>query len=166
MVTAPTCTAAGYTTYTCSVCGDTYVADEVAALGHTEAVDTAVAPTCTETGLTEGKHCSVCNEVLVAQTVVDALGHSYDDDADATCNVCGDVREVATTEEATTEEPTTEEETTEEVTTEEVTSEEATTEEVKQSGGCSGSVSLMGIALVATLGTCAVFATKKKNEEE
>ena len=34
VVTAPTCTTAGYTTYTCDECGDTYVADEVAALGH------------------------------------------------------------------------------------------------------------------------------------
>ena len=32
-VTAPTCTEGGYTTYTCD-CGDTYTADEVAALGH------------------------------------------------------------------------------------------------------------------------------------
>ena len=33
VVTAPTCTEKGYTTYTCA-CGDSYVADEVAALGH------------------------------------------------------------------------------------------------------------------------------------
>ena len=33
MVTAPTCTEPGFTTYTCS-CGDSYVADEVPALGH------------------------------------------------------------------------------------------------------------------------------------
>ena len=33
VVTAPTCEAAGYTTYTCA-CGDTYTGDEVAALGH------------------------------------------------------------------------------------------------------------------------------------
>ena len=32
-VTAPTCTAEGYTTYTCE-CGDTYTGDKVAALGH------------------------------------------------------------------------------------------------------------------------------------
>ena len=33
VVTAPTCTKSGYTTYTC-VCGDSYVADYVPALGH------------------------------------------------------------------------------------------------------------------------------------
>ena len=66
--TAATCTAP----QTCTICGATITG----ALGHTEAIDAAVAPTCTETGLTEGKHCSVCNEVLVAQTEVAALGHT------------------------------------------------------------------------------------------
>ena len=77
VVTAPTCTEAGYTTYTCA-CGDTYIADPVDALGHDMVTDAAKAPTCEATGLTEGKHCSVCNEVLVAQTVVNALGHAYE----------------------------------------------------------------------------------------
>ena len=36
VVTDPTCVDAGFTTYTCTVCGDSYVADEVAALGHTD----------------------------------------------------------------------------------------------------------------------------------
>ena len=46
---------------------------------HTPVVDAAVAPSCTETGLTEGSHCSVCGEVLVKQEVVPAAGHSWDD---------------------------------------------------------------------------------------
>lgn len=43
---------------------------------HDSVVDAAVAPTCTEKGLTEGSHCSVCNAVIVAQEEVAALGHN------------------------------------------------------------------------------------------
>ncbi len=91
-VTAPTCTEKGYTTYTCT-CGDTYTDNEVDALGHTVVTDAAVAPTCTDTGKTEGKHCSVCNKVLVAQEVINALGHTPGAAATCTtaqtCTVCG-----------------------------------------------------------------------------
>ncbi len=90
VITDPDCTQNGYTTYTCSACNDSYTADNVEALGHTEVIDEAVAPTCTETGLTEGKHCSVCGEVLLAQSVVAALGHSYEADiTEATCAEAG-----------------------------------------------------------------------------
>ena len=67
-------------------------ANAVAAHVHTVVEDAAVAPTCTETGLTAGSHCSVCNEVLVAQTVVPATGHSftnYVSNNDATCTQDG-----------------------------------------------------------------------------
>ncbi len=50
-------------------------AEDVECETHTEVVDEAVAATCTKKGLTEGKHCSVCNLVLIAQEEVDALGH-------------------------------------------------------------------------------------------
>ena len=89
-VKTPTCTEQGYTTYTCA-CGDSYVTDYVAAKGHTEVVDKAVAATCTATGLTEGKHCSVCKAVLVAQQVVPAKGHTevIDKAVAATCTATG-----------------------------------------------------------------------------
>ena len=41
---------------TCSKCGKT----SGEPLGHTIEIDAAKEPTCTETGLTEGSHCSVC----------------------------------------------------------------------------------------------------------
>ena len=58
---------------------------------HTEIVDVAVASTCTESGLTEGEHCSVCNEILVAQQPVPAKGHTEIVDAvvAATCTETG-----------------------------------------------------------------------------
>jgi len=43
---------------------------------HIPVVDEAIAPTCTTSGRTEGQHCSRCKEVLVAQEVIEALGHT------------------------------------------------------------------------------------------
>ena len=77
VVTAPTCTEQGYTTYTCA-CGYSYVDDYVDALGHSEEILPGKDATCTETGLTEGKKCSVCGEILMAQEVIAALGHNYE----------------------------------------------------------------------------------------
>ena len=62
-VTAPTCTEAGYTTYTCG-CGDFYTADETPALGHTEVTAPDQEPTFDEPGMTGGTVCSVCGETL------------------------------------------------------------------------------------------------------
>ena len=46
---------------------------------HTEVVLSSKAATCLESGLTEGKMCSVCKDVLIAQEVIPALGHAWDD---------------------------------------------------------------------------------------
>lgn len=59
---------------------------------HTVVTDAAVAPTCQLTGLSEGSHCSVCGEVIVAQTTLAKAAHSYSPatySAPATCIWCG-----------------------------------------------------------------------------
>ena len=68
------------------VCGTK--SDEI---NHSEVIDEAISPSCTETGITEGKHCSICNEVLIAQETIAALGHKevIDEAVAATCETTG-----------------------------------------------------------------------------
>ena len=98
-VTEPTCEADGAKTRKCERCG----AEETVVLqksGHTEVIDAAKTATCTETGLTEGKHCSVCNKVLVAQKEIAKLGHSYGEwiiVSELTCTTDGEKKRVCQT---------------------------------------------------------------------
>ena len=71
---APTCTEKGYTIYTCH-CGDSYAGSFVDANGHVRLTIDPTPPTCTAAGLTVGVYCSVCDTVLVEQTVLSAMGH-------------------------------------------------------------------------------------------
>ena len=100
---APTCTQPGNKAYyVCETCGrafkdkqgtqaTTVRAEAVPALGHTKVTDQRVEPTCTKTGLTEGTHCSVCDEVLTAQKEIPAKGHSevIDEGTEPTCTKPG-----------------------------------------------------------------------------
>ena len=74
-----TCTAAAV----CELCGESYGE----ALGHKEEVLAGKDATCTESGLTEGKKCSVCEAILVEQEKIDPLGHK-DGDGDFVCDAC------------------------------------------------------------------------------
>ena len=79
----------------CLDCDEVLVEQTIlAATGHTEVIDKAVASTCTTAGKTEGKSCSVCGVVTKSQDALPLANHTYDDDNDATCNVCGFERDV------------------------------------------------------------------------
>ena len=58
---------------------------------HETVADPAIAATCTTTGLTEGSHCSLCGEVLIAQETIPAIGHTeaINESKDATCTETG-----------------------------------------------------------------------------
>lgn len=58
---------------------------------HTITTISAVAPTCTKTGLTEGKKCSTCYEVIVEQETIPTLEHSW---SNYTCERCGITQEL------------------------------------------------------------------------
>ena len=76
IIEEPTCTKVGLKQRTCSF--DGYVQkEEIPAKGHTEVVINGYAATCEKSGLTDGKKCSACGEVLEAQKEIAKLGHSY-----------------------------------------------------------------------------------------
>ena len=66
----PTCTEDGSKHQICSVCNVTIKTETLTKLDHTEVIDEVVAPTYTTTGLTQGQHCSRCNEIFIAQLII------------------------------------------------------------------------------------------------
>ena len=80
VITPPTCTEQGFTTYTCADCGDSYVSDYVAATGHTAGtavVEDTIDATCTADGsYNSNVYCTVCGDkVSGTQYAIPALGH-------------------------------------------------------------------------------------------
>jgi len=110
---APTCSENGLNRYHCSLCGEPYM-EVIPATGEHVYDDDAdpdcnvcgaerevhvhewmekggVAPTCTSNGY-KLVYCVGCG--VMTREILPALGHVYDDDTDASCNRCGEIREV------------------------------------------------------------------------
>ncbi|MBR3144329.1 MAG: hypothetical protein IKF53_00355 [Clostridia bacterium] len=100
--TPPTCTNNGYTTYTCSVCGDKHIDDFINAHGHNY-TQVKISPTCTESGY-ETNTCTICG---YEETNISAAGHKLIEKVDnkylktaatctekavyyKSCSVCGE----------------------------------------------------------------------------
>ena len=58
-------------------------------IGHDIVIDEAVAATCTATGLTEGQHCSRCDDMTIVQAIAPIVDH-VDADGDTYCDVGGE----------------------------------------------------------------------------
>lgn len=105
-VTAPLCTVKGYTSYSCSKCGESYRTAYVAALGHDFCEDldgsdnscVLTAPTCTQ----PGKIVRTCRRDGCSETkedIVPAKGHTPKDGTEQVftgyktyeCAVCGEI---------------------------------------------------------------------------
>ena len=95
-VTAPTCTADGYTTYTCSICKDTYKANTVTALGHKDAnTDHVCDNGC---GTYQGTHadtnkdhnCEYGCSVKIGECVDSNKDHACDYGCEKTYGTCAD----------------------------------------------------------------------------
>ncbi len=95
---APTCTAKGYTKFTCSGCGDTYKENYVSAKGHSYGSwVTETQATCAAEGK-RYKVCSACSDKV--EETIPKIAHSYADSVTAptctkggytthTCSACG-----------------------------------------------------------------------------
>ncbi len=70
-----TCTEEGKKYKVCSVCGEEEIIEVLKKADHSAEVIPAVAATCTKYGLTAGAKCSVCGEIITAQTRTEATAH-------------------------------------------------------------------------------------------
>ena len=120
----PSCTAEGWDAYdTCSLCSYTTYDHPIAATGHTfgeweydspmkhsrvclncsvrgyadhaTVEDAAVVATCTQTGLTAGSHCTICNHSVITQKEIPIDSDKHDnvqiDYSEATCTESGSI---------------------------------------------------------------------------
>ena len=170
-VTAPTCTGKGYTTNTCTRCGDSYTDGETSATGHTHGdwiVDSDPAP-----GVEGSKHkaCTVCGEVLATETM-EALPEETEAPTEESTEETTEesTEETEETTETPTEDPVqvpadpetdpaTDPDTDSEQASEDTHTDTATTPE----GGCA-SVIVTGMGILLSMLLCGVTIWRKREE--
>lgn len=100
-----TCTEDGEKTYTCTICNTTKT-EVIPATGHQhKEVRNAKKATCTEDGYTGDTYCTDCNTKLESGTVINKLGHTWDNGVITkeateteegvktyTCKTCGETK--------------------------------------------------------------------------
>lgn len=101
----PTCTETGIKTFTCTNCGTTRE-ETIEATGHLhKETKNQKAATCTEDGYTGDTYCTDCNTKLESGTVINKLGHTWDNGVITkeateteegiktyTCKTCGETK--------------------------------------------------------------------------
>ena len=95
----PTCTAQGKKVATCSRCGEEE-SETIAKIDHDKKTNVkGTDATCTKSGKTSGKKCSMCGKVTVEQETIPALGHNmgdYEVTKEPTCTAQGEETAVCT----------------------------------------------------------------------
>ena len=137
----PTCTTPGSKSHHCSRCEAKAEVTEIDAIEH-QYDHKVTPPTCTEQGYTTHT-CANCEDSYV-DSYVNAFGHTYDNDADSTCNVCGEVRQIAT--EQTTAQTT------------------VTSDSDEKASGCGSSISSGSVLMILLIGCVACVSVKKKKQ--
>lgn len=103
VIIEPDCENDGLEERKCSECGKSETRNK-SKTGHSPQEVKGYAPTCTESGLTDGEVCSVCGEVLKEREIIPADGHKEIADGDIApdchssgkrggkhCGVCGEI---------------------------------------------------------------------------
>ena len=97
VIATPDCTTDGESTFTCSICGDSYTTT-VPATGHNYVLVEEIAPDCVNEGINSFE-CDICGDSY--DDPIPATGHA-DNDLDGACDACGepveaDIWELSTT---------------------------------------------------------------------
>jgi len=86
IATPATCMENGVMNFVCE-CGKIMKTEAIAKSDHKEETVAGKAATCTQSGLSDGKKCSVCTTTIVSQLIIPAKGHSFNEGSCVSCGI-------------------------------------------------------------------------------